>query len=420
MPGFPGNLEKYMNNMKFRLFGTFILETEDMLISEQIVHSKKLIQLLTYFLLNRDRELSAEELIQIFCRDSVRRPTDTLKNLIYRLRTTLKSLTEEELIQTVSGGYQWNPEFPVESDVEHFEELAEKALDMKPSEEQKEACRTALYICQGDFPRRLMQDSWFEERAKHCDSLRSRLIKSICLAEEREARWENLEQECTYALEFDAVDEDVHCWMINSLCGQHKYEEAIRHYEAAKRIIFEMTGVQNSEKLQQAYTNVVLNIGRYIRNIGTVLMEAAEAEKPQGAYCCEYSTFRQIYQIEARKKTRLSLPDGISDHLVLMTVLQKAGEDPGHAQRGDIQIMDILGRTIQSSLRVGDVYSRCSPMQYIIMLSTCTYENAEHVAERIRSNFMNNIVKYPYMLAYDLDELKTYDVQLQEENDSIE
>jgi GGDEF domain-containing protein len=45
--------------------------------------------------------------------------------------------------------------------------------------------------------------------------------------------------------------------------------------------------------------------------------------------------------------------------------------------------MDNLFEVIKSSLRRGDVFSRFSATQYVLMLPTLTYENCEMVMERV-------------------------------------
>ncbi len=49
--------------------------------------------------------------------------------------------------------------------------------------------------------------------------------------------------------------------------------------------------------------------------------------------------------------------------------------------------MDKLQECIRLSLRKGDVFSKFSPTQFILMLSTGTFENGEGVLERIRRRF---------------------------------
>lgn len=406
--------------LKWKLFGTFTLEYGEITLTEHDIRSKKLIQLLACLLLNRKEPLTQAQLIDIFCDPDAKGPADTLKNLIYRLRNALKPLGDQDFICTFSGGYQWNPKIEVESDYDHFVSLVNQAGKMRSGEPLKKICREALSCYRDDFTNRLVRETWFAALAHDCKKARIDMVKMLCQAEEMDGKWSAVEKTCQDALDFDAFDEDVHCWMIRSLCQQNRYEAAIHHYELARKMIFEATGVSHQPKLHQAYVDTISNIGQYIRNLGTVLIEAAEAEKPKGAYLCGYETFRQIYQVEARKSVRANLPEGTSEHILLLSVLQTHDFDVQEVDAAEMEeIMGVLCRTIQSSLRMGDVYAQCSPSQYIVLLGACTLVNADMVANRIRKAFSNNLQRRPFQLSYELDSLKTYDLQQQMQNDEL-
>ena len=49
--------------------------------------------------------------------------------------------------------------------------------------------------------------------------------------------------------------------------------------------------------------------------------------------------------------------------------------------------MDILGEKIKQSLRMGDVYTRYSSCQYLVMVSDVDNQNAELIANRISETF---------------------------------
>lgn len=403
-----------MEMVKFNLFGAFSISRGDVLLTEKDFHSKKLIQLLTYFLINRADAIPQQKLIDDICDPNTKGPADTLKNLIYRLRTVLKPLGDEEFIKTIPGAYQWNPEIEVDADYERFEKLIEKIELTRPGRDLKEMCQEGLDYFKEDFTNKLTGQSWMANRLRSYEETRVELVKLLCRAEELEENWTGLERVCENALTFEGLDEDIHCWMIRSFCGQKRYEDAIRHYEVAKRTIYESTGEKYPEKLMKVYQDVICDVGRFIRNIGTVLVEAAEAEQPKGAYNCDYDTFRQIYQVEARKSSRLNRPEGVTEHIMLLSIVQLHNFDEQEATTEELEeVMEILNRTVQSSLRVGDVFSKCSSTQFIILLGACTLPNADMVAHRIQKNFKRNLQRRPFQLVYDLDSMKTYEFQQQ-------
>ena len=92
-------------------FGKFCLETDIGYLDEEKIHSKKLITLLAFLLLNYNRMIPAEELGELMWGNGgSSNPIGALKNLIYRLRNILKQLGTAEYIVSQAGRYGWNNE----------------------------------------------------------------------------------------------------------------------------------------------------------------------------------------------------------------------------------------------------------------------------------------------------------------------
>ena len=68
--------------------------------------------------------------------------------------------------------------------------------------------------------------------------------------------------------------------------------------------------------------------------------------------------------------------------------------------------MERLRASIQKSLRSSDVYARYSVSQFILLLSSATFENSEMVMERILSVFNKSYVRKDVAVNYSLDVLK--------------
>ena len=97
-------------------FGKFCLETDIGYLDEEKIHSKKLITLLAFFLLNYNRMIPAEELGELMWGNGgSSNPIGALKNLIYRLRNILKQLGTAEYIVSQAGRYGWNNEIEIGS-----------------------------------------------------------------------------------------------------------------------------------------------------------------------------------------------------------------------------------------------------------------------------------------------------------------
>lgn len=87
-----------MKKIKLQLFGNFCLQSDKGTLSEDMISSNQLIRLLAYMLIYRDKVQTHQKLIEIFWDNDSRNPKGSLKNLVYRLRNTLKVLVESKLI----------------------------------------------------------------------------------------------------------------------------------------------------------------------------------------------------------------------------------------------------------------------------------------------------------------------------------
>ena len=121
-----------------------------------------------------------------------------------------------------------------------------------------------------------------------------------------------------------------------------------------------------------------------------------EQQHTDGAYYCEYSVFRDIYQLEQRAIERT----GDSIYLCLLTVRLENGELPKTSVM--VRAMDALKRAISGSLRRGDVYARYSIAQYIILLPTASYENGCSVMKRISTSFKKEYFRKDLVIDYAL------------------
>ena len=73
-----------------------------------------------------------------------------------------------------------------------------------------------------------------------------------------------------------------------------------------------------------------------------------------------------------------------------------------------IEGMNVLEEVVRDSLRIGDVATRCSPTQIIVLLPTCTYEAGNKVARRIEKKFKGKSPHRGLELLYELAECSSF------------
>jgi len=202
--------------------------------------------------------------------------------------------------------------------------------------------------------------------------------------------YEEMEQVCNKALEIDITDEQLYYYQIKARMCSGKVKLAFESYEAAKKVISQELGIYKSDLLEEIYQEMLTS------SKGTVADEIEEVhadvkeENPDGVFFCGYPVFKEVYQLEARKSIR----SGIPNQLILFTVETLHNEAEAIQKFRIKQGMERLEQVMKKSLRLGDVASKYSDSQYVLLVPNCTNESGHLVASRIIAKMNDNTKKY--------------------------
>lgn len=379
-----------MRELRMKLFGSFSLSSGSVEVNEMTLHSKKILQLLVYILLNRNEVLSQQDLMNSLWEGRSNNPEGALKNLMYRLRIALKALGDEEFICTMTRAYRWNPEIRVTADCEEYEELASRLRRTVPenAEERRELCRRITGMYRRNVTPLIADEPWILSRVIYYRSVYLDAARILCGICEQEENWEELEQLSERALLVDQLDEDLCCSLLKALHGQKKYDQMVQRYEKIEKLFYEHMGIAHPEKLEAEVRRLMIGNKTMEMDLNHFMEEAAGQGSRGGVFFCDYQIFRQLYQIEVRRVDRL----GSTEYMMLMTVRRNGNlwKNPSEDQ-GLLEGAKILERVLRRYLRSGDVVAQYSPTQYIVLLPACTYESGVMIAQRIKKRFQKGI-----------------------------
>lgn len=372
-----------------RTLGKFQIKNEEHTLNEDDIRSSKLTNLLGYLLIHRNQSVTIDELAEaLWLEDETENPAGALKNLMYRLRTLLKKhFGETEFILTRQGSYHFNPELEVRVDAEQFEQMLEgiKQKQMKEEEAILEL-NTALALYQGDFMQKNTEMHWVITLTTYYHSLYLNGVKYLCDLYVSTRRFEELETLCSRTLLKESLDEDLYCYLIRAMAEENKIGSAMEVYTKACELLERQLGISEFIKLKGIYDKLLkMKKSGKVRELAEVYQDISE-ENPEGVFLCGYPVFREIYRLEARKTARFDE----KEYLLLVTLNAREKMSGKGCEVEWFRIrnaMQHLTETLKHSLRAGDVAAQYSDSQYVILLSTCTYEAGRSVANRIISNF---------------------------------
>lgn len=399
------NKGTHSKELRISMLGRFELQVDDVVINDSINRSRKMWNLLAYIVSHREKLISQQEFINALWGDeSGQNPINALKTLLYRIRLLLTPLEKQysgEFILSQRGSYSWNNAINCKVDVDEFEVLCRRAADEKLDAMKRISLyREAMEIYRGDFLPKLNMEFWAIPLSVHYHSLYLTAVKRYIDLLDRNGLYIEISQACTNAIIIDPLDEDLHCLQIRALLRQGKNSAALTQYEKATDILYRNLGIKPSDSLRRLYVEIMKTHESLETDLGVIQEQLREAVSEPGAFVCEYGFFKEAYRLEIRRAAR----SGLSVYIGLFTVYTDTGEIPELPLLN--VVMDQLLEAIKSSLRKGDVVSRYSGMQYVVMLPALTYEDGELVMNRIVNNFYKQIRRKPVKLHYRLQQLE--------------
>lgn len=402
------------NEISVKMLGEFMIEYKGKCLTETEIRSNQIIKLLAFLLLNREKMLPLQDIFNaMWGEEEIDNPVGALKNLVYRLRNVLKKLGDQKYILNIKGTYCWNPEIEVNLDCEAFERKCDKARYEAGSRDvQILTYEEAMDLYQGVLLPKFDVEFWVVPLATYYYSHYLTASKELAALYYDNGQYPEMEALMKKTLQYDNMDEELHYWMIKSFLGQNKVNLALSYYRDAKKLLYKGLGIRNSEKLEEVYEEIISVENIEVSNMDEIYDDISE-KGTSGVFICEYTIFREIFRLEVRRVRRM----GVAEYVLLFSVNVVDGEK--YDKRQMIMLlkknMSRLEEILIHFLREGDVVSKCSDTQYIILLPTCNFENGTMVAERILREFQKKYGSRNIQIGYELKEIFSQEDLVKEE-----
>lgn len=371
--------------LQIDMLGGFSLTYKENTIDFQNNRSNKLWMVLAYLLTYRDKQVSQEELIEVLWGDNpIENPVNTLKTIRHRLCSMLDELEMvpgKKMLYYNHGVYAWNKDVRCVLDTDRFLSYCNLG-DNETVRDQKIAYYLyAIEAYNGDFLPKFSDELWVMSINIFYHTEFLRVVKNCLTLLKEEERYYDIVTICQKAVSIEPYDETLHSELIQALVNTGAKQSALNHYEKVKEMLYYEYGVNLSEDLMDLYKQIIKENNEHVTAL-PIIFEKLQEEKTAGAFYCEYALFKEIYRLISRMVER----NGQSMYLCLISLA-----DPSSGNATDVkkqsEAMGRLRTTIQSSLRRGDVFTRYSVTQYLILLSSIDRENTEMVLNRIVTKY---------------------------------
>lgn len=383
--------------LKIRLFGEISVSYGDRTCASSGSRSKKIWTLIAYLIANRNRTVTQNDLIDVLWEnEDSANPANTLKTLLHRARAMLEDLGLPEgvnLIRNTGGTCGWNNDIPCVIDAEEFDRLfSGLSRESLPDEELCDKLCDVLDLYRGTYLPGFETEAWALPLATY---FRSRFMQATAAAIsvlDRLGRFDELCDRCRHAIAQDPYEESLHIALISGLLALDRGREAMDHYRYVSDLYLSAFGITPSPELKTVYQKIAQRINTPEKDLSVILASLDETNRQSGCFYCEYEIFKSVYRLEARNAAR----SGNTMYVCLLSLSSFGGDEL--PQKALNRAMHKLSETIRTSLRGGDVYTRYSISQYLVMLPNVSAENGAKVLDRIATAFRRENPKSPAYL----------------------
>ncbi len=366
------------NKLKIYTLGKFVLETNDINITEGTNIQSKSWELFQYLITHRQRLISQEEIISTLKLNNNDDPVGSLSSLVYRIRQKLKKAIGSHAgnyIKRSGNAYSFNIEKDYWLDIEELEktcELTEKAIEGN-SGEWKESFEQALELYQGHFLEEANLRDWVWDTRNKYSNLLVLTVKKLAKYLGQQNKYEELLRYYSDVNQLIGFDEDLMVGLIESLLrmgkiglAHQKYQEILKFFEDNNLILPRELKILKDRFPKNNSDNPEL-----------ILEEIKQSLKEERAYTCSRETFTHIFNLEIRRSGR-DIPTrflvyfrlaGISDE----GILEKSGNN--------------LYEMMTGQLRSGDIVCRWNKKLIIGLLVGLNKSEMEKVMERLNNSF---------------------------------
>lgn len=389
--------------IQISMLGSFAIDNNGTKIEETANRSKKMWNLLGFIISHRNKHLSQTDYIDMLWPDEdSANPVNALKTLLSRSRHLLDPIAiyNENFILSTQGSYQWNNKIPCVIDIEEFERFSKIANDETLAEEERILYyKQALDLYKGDFMTKHATELWVIPLSTYYHNLYVDTAKNFFRLLSKLNAYDTIEYYCSKALQIERFDETLHCIFIQTMIDQGNSFAALNHYEQTTNFLYTNLGVKPSKELREQYLSIIRTQKTLETDLNIIQNDLKEADFKMGPFFCEYCIFKETYRLIARQASR----EGRSVYLCLLTVYDANDEIPSLNKLD--AAMKRLEISINSSLRRGDVVSRYSGAQYVILLPNITYEDGGMVMERIIKQYYQANRRSILRLKYKLEQI---------------
>ena len=342
---------------------------------------KKSMQLLMALLKAGAEGATRQQLLEVVWKEGCdsQKERSILNQHLYYLRQLIQEshFPEGKYIIVRKPRYYFTEDYEIHSDTEQLDQILEEIRNAEAAgEDTLELLRQFCRGYTGEFLPMLNGEEWVVEKSAYYQKQYFSCLSRLCGRLKEMGEYQEMLELCTVASQIHPYDE----WQavqIDCLVAMNRYKDALKVYEDAAEFFYEDLGVSSLNRTIARYRNTEGRLHYLSSALAGIRKGLNEEERLWGAYCCSYPSFVDVYRIVVRMQERT----GIGSLLMVCTLnIAGSGENTE-------TWMERFRQFMAGSIRNGDVYTRYSPNQFLVLLMQAEEKDVENIEERLKNGW---------------------------------
>ena len=395
------------DTIRIQMMDHFMIFIDEKKTDHLTAKSKKGAALIQYLILNEGAPVPNQKLLEtLWNEEKSSNPENALKTLISRLRVLLNQIDPDlgACIVSDRGAYHWECIQGMSIDLYEIEAIfGQLGGQNLPQEEQCRLYSQLLDIYAGDLLQHNEQNEWALTKATTLHNKYMAAVFAYIDLLKSKAQYSDIVSVCRKALDADPFDDRLHMELMSALIRINRTGEALVQYKHVVQLNYRYLGIQPSEDLQEFYKQITFAGKTLDFNLESIRNELRESGENRGAFVCEYTVFKEIFNLQMRNLERI----GAAMFLAIIMISPYNGKEIDTLHQDNI--MNGLMEILRKNLRKGDTITRFAPTIFALLLPMVNYNTGSIVLERIKRIFYRKFPNSNIVFNYRVGPLTSQD-----------
>ena len=343
------------------------------------------LKLIQVILLHHEAGIAKRELIDyVFGYKELLDENNSLNNLLHQARTQLKKsgLPGKRYIEGKKGIYSPErlEEYTFSYDFTDFRRLCQQAREAATAEEKAALYAQANRLYRGELLPDFSTKNWVILESIQLKESYDELVRFLGGFYREQQDYESLCQLYTQAARI-YPESGWQIQLIDALILKKQMKEAYELYDKTARYYLDELEVPLPDELVQCYARIYEELKVVSEDIlkrDAALKSGEDTEPHGGSYYCAYASFIDVYHVLRRNMSRR----GSSIFMMLCTLVDYEGKPIQNPEKLNAR-SEALKQALYEGLRQGDVFTKYSSSQYLLLLIGTKKEDCSIIYQRL-------------------------------------